>query len=191
MTTILCDLDGTLVDTAPLVRASCIGALASLGIVASNLDERPAPDDGVFWTGVVSSFARLRGVSLATVHARRRQLYMGSLVHAQVNKELVQRIRRARLEGSSSALVTNASRVNADAILGTLGIGDLFDIRVCRGDVSQPKPHAEPYTCAMQLLRASPAECCAFEDTDEGIASANAANVGVVHDVRGWQGRAS
>jgi beta-phosphoglucomutase-like phosphatase (HAD superfamily) len=46
---------------------------------------------------------------------------------------------------------------------------------VCGADVSEPKPHPEPYLLAAALIGADPAACVALEDSTNGVVSALAA----------------
>jgi beta-phosphoglucomutase-like phosphatase (HAD superfamily) len=47
-------------------------------------------------------------------------------------------------------------------------------------DVTQPKPHPEPYLLAAQLLGVAPARCLVFEDSEAGSEAAHRAGMVVV-----------
>ena len=84
------------------------------------------------------------------------------------------------------AVVTGGYR---DVIIPTLegaGIADLFDTIVTADDVVHSKPAPDVYLTAMARLGVEPSRCVAYEDSDIGIASAQAAGVGRVVDVRDW-----
>jgi beta-phosphoglucomutase len=70
------------------------------------------------------------------------------------------------------AVVTNAPRVNADAMLGAIGIGDRFPVVVAGGDLPRGKPDPLPYLTAAARLSVEPAYAIAFEDSPSGIGSA-------------------
>ena len=84
------------------------------------------------------------------------------------------------------AVVTGGYR---DVIIPTLegaGIAELFDTIVTADDVVHSKPAPAVYATAMARLGVEPSQCVAYEDSDIGIASARAAGVGRVVDVRDW-----
>jgi beta-phosphoglucomutase-like phosphatase (HAD superfamily) len=63
-----------------------------------------------------------------------------------------------------------------DAVLTSLAKHDIaFTATVCGADVSEPKPHPEPYLRAAALIGADPAACVALEDSPNGVRSALAA----------------
>src|SRR5215203_4231848 len=61
-----------------------------------------------------------------------------------------------------------------------------FDVLVTGDQVSEPKPHPEPYLTAASRLAVEIADCVAIEDSPPGLASATAAGavaIGVPHMV--------
>jgi HAD superfamily hydrolase (TIGR01509 family) len=81
--------------------------------------------------------------------------------------------------GIRTGLVTSSLRVIADAVLKSIG-REHFEIIVTADDVSQTKPHPEPYLTAAELLAVDPARCAVLEDSPNGVASATAAGCRVV-----------
>ncbi|MCA0296492.1 MAG: HAD family phosphatase [Actinobacteria bacterium] len=81
------------------------------------------------------------------------------------------------------ALVTSATPDWARTCLGELL--DRFAVVVTRNEVSEGKPHPEPYAVAIRALGVAAASCLAVEDAPAGVASAVAAGVGTVVAVRG------
>ena len=79
-------------------------------------------------------------------------------------------------EGVPSALVTMSWRSLADAVLAALPDGT-FDVVVTGDEVSDGKPHPEPYRAAARLLGVAPEDCVAIEDSPTGVRSAVAAGV--------------
>lgn len=57
---------------------------------------------------------------------------------------------------------------------------ELFDTIVTRDDVTNPKPHPEPYLTAAARLGVDPAHCVAFEDSVSGVRAAHAAGMRTV-----------
>ena len=56
----------------------------------------------------------------------------------------------------------------------------MFQAVVTRDDVSQPKPHPEPYLLAARLLGVSPKDCLAIEDSHSGVQAAHDAGMQTV-----------
>lgn len=77
--------------------------------------------------------------------------------------------------GWQRAVVTNAMRKNAEAMLGAIGLRDAFETIVIGDECARGKPHPDPYLEAMRQLGAAPSACVAFEDSSAGVRSAAAA----------------
>jgi sugar-phosphatase len=73
-------------------------------------------------------------------------------------------------------LVTSGTRYLASARL-TLGGLPLPKVLVTADDVTNGKPHPEPYLKGAELLAVKPAECLVIEDAPAGIRSAHAAGM--------------
>jgi beta-phosphoglucomutase-like phosphatase (HAD superfamily) len=82
--------------------------------------------------------------------------------------------------GLPKALATSSTRRQADTKLALTGLGTHFAHVVTFDDVSDPKPHPEPYLLAARLLGVDAARCVAFEDSETGARSAHAAGMTVV-----------
>jgi sugar-phosphatase len=76
------------------------------------------------------------------------------------------------------AVVTSASRRLADVRLAAAGI--VPPVLVTSDDVTNGKPHPEPYAIAAAHLGAQPENCIVFEDAPAGVAAARAAGATVV-----------
>lgn len=81
---------------------------------------------------------------------------------------------RARDTGWQVAVVTNAMRLNAEAMLGAIGLRDRFEVIVIGEECAHGKPHPLPYLTAMDALGETPATCVAFEDSPSGMRAAAA-----------------
>ncbi len=84
---------------------------------------------------------------------------------------------RADAAGWKRAVVTNAMRLNAEAMLAAIGLRDRFEVLVIGEECPCGKPDPYPYAEAMRLLGAAPDDCIAFEDSPSGVTSAVAAGV--------------
>jgi len=85
------------------------------------------------------------------------------------------------------SIVTSSARVSALARLAMAGIS-YPKIMITAEDVSQGKPHPQPYQTLLRMLCISPKRCLVFEDSQTGIEAATAAGcdcIGVGLNVRG------
>ena len=91
-------------------------------------------------------------------------------------KELLTMLRREKIK---TALVTMSMHRMAQQVVDAIGF-DAFDVIVAGDDVRQGKPHPEAYLKAAELLGVRPEDCVAFEDSNTGLRSAEAAGTKAV-----------
>lgn len=84
-------------------------------------------------------------------------------------------VAQARANGWGLAVVTNAMRKNAEAMLAAIGLRDAFETIVVADECAHGKPHPAPYLEAMRQLGAASEDCIAFEDSAAGVRAAAAA----------------
>ena len=101
-------------------------------------------------------------------------------VVAQLNRSIPWRpgakelLRELKKRGVKTALVTMSMKRMAESVANQIPF-KAFDVIVAGDMVSQGKPHPEPYLLAAQMLGVKPEQCVAFEDSDPGLRSAEAA----------------
>ena len=71
----------------------------------------------------------------------------------------------ARQVGARTAVVTNAPRENATAMLTGLRIADCLDTIVIGGELAQGKPHPTPYLTALEVLDAAAEDASGRDDS--------------------------
>jgi len=89
-------------------------------------------------------------------------------------REILQELRSARIP---TAVATSSRSQHALGHLGHAGLLDHFAAVVTRDDVTNPKPHPEPYLRATQLLGVAPGHAIAVEDSHAGVRAAHAAGL--------------
>jgi len=91
--------------------------------------------------------------------------------------ELLKELKARRIP---MAVATSSRAAHALSHLGAAGLLDHFAAIVTRDDVTQPKPHPEPYLTAVSQLGVLPARAIAIEDSASGIRSAHSAGLQTV-----------
>ncbi|MDJ0827199.1 MAG: HAD family phosphatase [Rhodobacter sp.] len=176
---LLFDLDGTLLDSDPLHREVFAEILAPFGYAV----------DAAFYRDRIHGrlnrdlFAELtpgldRDRADWDKEARFRDLIQ--VRGADPTPGLVAFLGRADAAGLPCAVVTNACRLNAAAMLDVLGLGHMFRAVISAEDCPAGKPDPAPYLAGAAAVGVAPARCLAFEDSPSGLASARAAGCTVV-----------
>ena len=90
---------------------------------------------------------------------------------------LTQLLDRVAAQGWPTAIVTNAPRANAEAMLEALGLSDRFDTIVVAEELARGKPDPLPYLTGLARLEATAAQSLAFEDSPSGVTAATRAGI--------------
>jgi len=97
---------------------------------------------------------------------------------------------RCRTAGLKLAIVTSARRSTVAHVLEAHGLGGRFATVVADDDVTEAKPHPEPYLTAAARLGIDPARCLVVEDSLHGVASGRAAGATVAGRVESFSAEA-
>lgn len=188
------DVDGTLAETEEIHRRAFNAAFAKFGL------------DWVWPCDLYRDLLRVTGgkerirhfveahaprqadkalAYLAEIHAAKNALY-GELVArgtAVARPGILRLVDEARRHGLRLAIATTTSPVNVEALLlslfGPAGV-TLFEVIGAGDCVAAKKPAPDIYRFVLAALGVTPSRCVAFEDTQNGIAAAQAAGVPVV-----------
>ena len=177
---LLLDLDGTLAETDSLHLPTWATVLQPYGIEVDeefykeNISGRLNPD---IIEDLLPHVSEKEGREIADAKEEDFLLRTDEL---EPLPGLISFLEKARNNGLKVALVTNAPKTNADAVLTGLGLEEAFDARFLAVDVGVGKPDPAPYLAALEALRLSPDETLAFEDSASGIASAVGAKIPTV-----------
>ncbi|MFJ9419811.1 HAD family hydrolase [Streptomyces sp. NPDC101227] len=172
---LLCDMDGTLVDTEHQWLAAVADFLREQGVAAS--DEVLAAFAGAPVDDAAERLVREHGVALGvrrTAARLDRDFTARVAAGVTVQPGALRLLDRAHALGIPAALVTASERHVADLVLRTLG-AHRFALSVTSGETPRGKPHPDPYLAAAARLGVDPAHCLAVEDTPTGAAAALAA----------------
>ncbi|MCH2094691.1 MAG: HAD-IA family hydrolase [Rhodobacteraceae bacterium] len=86
----------------------------------------------------------------------------------------------AQAKGWKLAVVTNAMRPNAEAMLTAIGLRDHFEVLIIGEECERGKPDPLPYRLAMDQLGVTPSQCVIFEDSPSGLRAGRASGAVVV-----------
>ena len=187
---ILCDMDGTLIDTEGIKYEAWRLA------VADAMGEEPGPDEfrklyieqvGAPGLDIAEAFRDHYGLAESgeQLHEmreeHRRAAYADrTALAARVFDPLVEIIKRLRdgfgvLGAGRIVLVTTASEEQVGQVMEATGLRPLFDDVVCGLEKSAENPAC--YRAALDRLGATPEECLVIEDTVRGYAAARALGI--------------
>ena len=179
---LLWDFDGTLADTEPIWIRAEYDLIGRLGGSWSDEHAHQLVGNSLIDSGIY------------IVHAIDRPDLDPAWVVDQLVEQVVATLRSGEVPwrpgarellaasaegGVPCALVSASYRVILDAALAALPPGS-FTTSVAGDEVERGKPHPEPYERAAALLGVDPRDCVAFEDSETGARSANAAGALVV-----------
>jgi len=173
---LLFDLDGTLVDSDHLHHEAFATILAERGRDLS-VDEYRAGIMGHPNAAILARF--FPGEDMAVLD-RKEAMFRDSLatsvepvagIHALLDW--------AEATGAGCAVVTNAPRDNAVAMLAAASLAHRLPTVVIGDECERPKPDPAPYQAAMRALGVTPSRAVAFEDSRSGLRAARASGAHV------------
>ncbi len=178
-TSVIFDLDGTLVDSEPNYYE------ASRALLAQFAGREYTWADNERYVGISSretlaAWRREYGIeaSVAELIADLDRRYL-ELARAKTHvypqmRELVERLHGA---GVPMAVASGSSRAAIEAILAGTGLDAWLTVLVSAEEVPRGKPAPDVFLAAAALLGAEPADCVVFEDAAPGAVAARAAGM--------------
>lgn len=125
-------------------------------------------------------FTRWLGVADPDMMEDRIRRYQALVADGSTVDEETRAAVRVAAKRGPVGLVSSAHRSEIDPVLDVTGLRAAFTAVVALDDVTNGKPHPEPYLRAAELLDLAPSELVVLEDTDIGVTSAKAAGAYVV-----------
>ena len=180
---VLCDMDGTLVDSEKLWTISLHDTARWLGGALS-----PAAREAVVGGDMPRTLATLfddlglphdeerMAAAERFLNDRTAELFAGGLSWRPGAQEALRLLDRL---GWPTALVTNTERALTEAALDSIG-REHFAVSVCADEVPFGKPDPDLYLRAAELLGVAPARCLAIEDSPSGALAAERAGAAVL-----------
>jgi HAD superfamily hydrolase (TIGR01509 family) len=175
---ILFDMDGVIADTEPLHFLSVKKTMEEYNINLSN--DLLKEFIGMCESGIWKLVKKRYDINLPIdVLERKRRIHLLKIIKEEVipAKGLIPLLKEIKKANLKTALVSSSGRQVIDEILKKLKLTGYFDVIVSGNDVTDKKPHSEPYIKAMKTISVLPNECIAIEDSDKGITSARNAGI--------------
>jgi phosphoglycolate phosphatase len=189
---VLCDLDGTLVDSAPDIRSALNTAFAQDSLAPFSLDEiKSMVGDGSARLVARALAARSADPARAAgLLARYSDLYTANVAATtQPYPGVRETLQALKARGRKLAVVTNKPSAATAALLAQLGLRDLFDAVIGGDSAAARKPDPAPVIAALSLLEVAPSDAVMVGDNHHDITAARAAGVRCIAVTYGYSHR--
>lgn len=103
-------------------------------------------------------------------------------ISSRINQKSIAFAKDLKDCGYQIGLVSGSSKQNVDLFLHISNCHSIFSLVLNSSDFKENKPAPEPYLLAMKMLKVTPDECIAVEDSYSGITSAQLAGINeIIH----------
>jgi beta-phosphoglucomutase len=177
------DFDGVLIDSEPIHYAAWIAALKPLGVSISEelyLERFTGIEDraAIAWLASAQEPPRSFDELWATFPRKQKIFLDRILAEPRMPRDTCRVLEELKVHGYTVAVVSSSSSCELWPALERNGVRHLIDVGVFAEDVTQKKPHPEPYLTALRMAGVDRA--LVLEDSKAGIASATAAGCEVI-----------
>lgn len=129
--------------------------------------------------GIEAIFRQAYGQDLDRLHHEWRTRYNAVVKHRAipVKKGVIELLEWLKAQSLPTAVATSTSKEVAKVKLELAGLSKYFDNLTTGCEVTNGKPDPEIYLLAAKRLNVEPHKCLAFEDSNNGVRAAVAANM--------------
>ncbi|MER5770888.1 HAD family hydrolase [Streptomyces sp. NPDC001985] len=178
-TSVIFDLDGTLVDSEPNYYEAGRRLLADYGVTDFGW-ERHTDFIGISTRETLTALRAEHGIDapVAELLAGKNRHYL-ELVRAgtEVYPQMRAFVELLHTEGVPMAVASGSSRAAIEAVLAVTGLDAFITTTVSAEEVPRGKPEPDVFLEAARRLGAEPARCVVLEDAPPGAAAARAAGM--------------
>src|SRR3989344_6081114 len=163
ITTLLFDVDGTILDTREFIIQATIHALSTLGY--------PVPERSVIAQNVGKIFPEYYGTLAGSTEKLKELIdehrnFQYSNFNLSVSfPNTVSTLKTLKDKGYKMAAVTTRSRKTSEQPMRDAGVFDFFDTIITGEEVQEAKPHPEPLLKALQNLNELPERAVMIGDS--------------------------
>lgn len=175
-TTVLFDLDGTLIDSIGLIVESFHHTFAVFGLPPRS-DVEWLRGIGTPLRGQLEPWAQDDAMLDAMVAAYREYNIAHHDARVRAYPGAAEAVRALAAAGIRLGVVTSKNRQGTHRGLRAAGLEGVIEVLVCAEDVTNHKPHHEPVERALALLGASAAEAVFVGDSIHDMVAGRAAKV--------------
>ncbi len=170
---LLLDFDGTVANTGRANAVSYIEALAQEGITIS-MEEYRSKYFGLRCPEFLADIGITDPVQMNRIRRRKVEIYPTHFDLVTLNKPLWDFVQDFRAHGGKAVIVSTGHIENITNVMRHLGIEKEIDGLLSSDDVAVSKPAPDCFLKAMEMFGATPAQTLIFEDSQIGIAAAEA-----------------
>ena len=167
---VIFDRDGVLVDSEFANVKAAELAFDEFGILLTQQEKEwivgRHPDDYLI------PFKEKYDLDYEKYRQLQRKHYSGIFQSTPIFEETIKFLKAIHHKGIALAICTSSNRELTSRLLERIGIQDLFQVIVAKGDYSKRKPDPEPYIVTAEKLGLEPEDCLVIEDSDVGLKSA-------------------
>lgn len=183
LTTILCDLDGTLINSENIFFDAfkhTLKDMYSIDISFKEYEENELNRN----SNLINKLKKENKIPNDVLEKDIMKIVYNNYLNKF--KELIKNdyvylnfalLKRIKEKGIRIGLVSTSKREFIELILTNLKLDNLFDIIISREDVINLKPDPEAYLKALKTMNVKPDECIAIEDSYRGIKASCLANI--------------
>lgn len=165
ITTLLCDIDGTILDTSEFIFQATEHALSSLKYA---VPERSFIGKFVgipfleYYKKLVGGDKDANMEKLMEIH---REFQRSNFQLAKLFRNTAETLRQLKKKGYRLAAVTSRSKITSKQTLIDAGIADLFEIIISAEDTKDLKPHPAPLLKALKHMKVAPKNAVMIGDS--------------------------
>lgn len=172
---VIFDMDGVLIEAKEWHYEALNKALGLFGMEISRYDHL-VTFDGLPTRKKLEMISRERGlpVALHDFINYLKQIFTMEVVHSRCKPVFHHQyaLSKLRAEGYRLVVCSNSIRRTIEVMMEKAKLAQYLEFMLSNEDVSNPKPHPEMYSKAIERLKLSPKECLVIEDNENGVKAA-------------------
>lgn len=170
---LLLDFDGTVANTGRANATSYIEALAEEGITIT-MDEYRRKYFGLRCPEFLTDIGITDPEQMRRIRRRKVEIYPTHFDMVTINRPLWDFVQDFRAKGGKAMIVSTGHIDNITNVMKYLGIENQIDGLLSSDDVVKSKPAPDCFLKAMDIAGVTPSETIIFEDSEIGLAAAEA-----------------